>query len=86
MARRKTIEEAAYRYVKKSLIAFIEGGKYARDGKPKNMNWVMGVIKAGVGPEILRQILDELNVYSKDKDQIARFNSAIEECQKQNLL
>ena len=77
MVKVKTIEESARRYAKNSIRAFIEGGKYARDKKPKNIKWLSGVIRSsGVSKEELLKLFKELEGYPKDSDERERFIQA----------
>ena len=87
MVKIKSIDYAARNYAKKSLMAFIQGGKYAKDKKPLSSNWMIGVIKSsGVKPEELKDIFGELQNYPQDKEEKSCLDLAFNECQKQELL
>lgn len=71
------LKEGARRYAKNSIRAFIKGGKYARDGKPRGIAWLLGVIReSGVDGGELVKIFSELSVFLMDADEKARFEEA----------
>lgn len=74
--------EAARRYAEKSLMAFLEGGKYSRDHKPKSLAWIAGVIESsGIrGPELMA-MFQRLSGYGD----LERFQSAFHECRRRAL-
>lgn len=77
MPKGTTLEETVRSYVKGSLVAFIEGGKFARDKKPKSVNWLIGVIRhSGIAAVELPQIVDELKSYPRDSEEGARYDEA----------
>lgn len=77
MPRGVSVEEAGRRYAEKSLRCFIEGGKYARDGKPKSIRWLIGVINSsGATTNELKDMLDKARYYPKTIEEGNRFNEA----------
>lgn len=78
----KSVHEAARRYAEKSLMAFLEGGKYSRDHKPKSLTWILGVIESsGIRGSELMTIFQGLSGYG-DSD---RLQSVFHECQQRAL-
>lgn len=63
-------------------MAFIEGGGYSRDHKPKSLAWILGVIESsGIrGPE-LTAIFQGLSGYGDPE----RFQSVFQECRARAL-
>ncbi len=60
----RTVEEGARRYAEKSLMAFLEGGRYSRDRKPRTLNWVVGVIRSsGVRGQQLQSVFQRQQIY-----------------------
>lgn len=79
----KSLEESAIRYAEKSLMAFLEAGKYAKDRKPKTLAWIIGVIRAsGVRGQDLDAILKRLQDYGDGN----RYRQAVAECRRQGWL
>lgn len=63
------ISEAGRRYAEKSLRCFIEGGRYARNGKPQNIKWLIGVISSsGATPEELKDMLTKVGHLKTDEE------------------
>ncbi|GEM_PF-4126801 len=89
MARGILIEEAGRRYVEKSLRCFIEGGKYARDGKAKSIRWLIGVINSSGATSVeLRETIDKARRYATTTEEGNRYSEAkgkIEEMIKNRL-
>ena len=82
MVRVKSAHEAAKRYAEKSLMAFLEGGRYSRDHKPKSLAWILGVIESsGIRGAELTAILQGLSGYGDSE----RFQSVFHECQRRTL-
>jgi len=80
MTRVKSKETYTRNYAKKSLRAFLEGGKYSE--KPMTLNWITAVItSSGVRGDKLREVFNELRDYG-DRE---RFISVLERCEKENL-
>lgn len=72
-----SVEEAGRRYAEKSLRCFIDGGKYARNGKPQSIQWLIGVINSsGATANELKDMLDEARYHSKTIEEMNRFNEA----------
>jgi len=87
MAKIKSIDDTVRNYVKKSLMTFVEGGKYTKDKKPQSLNWIIGVIeKSGVKREVLKKIFGELQNYPRDEEEKSRLDLVLRECHKQGLL
>jgi hypothetical protein len=42
----KSAEGAARRYAEKSLMAFLGGGRYSKDHRPKTLAWIIGVVQS----------------------------------------
>jgi len=83
----KSLDTSARRYAKNSLRAYIEGGKYAKDKKPKNLNWLIGVIKSsGVKANTLIEIFNEMQNYPQNEEEKSRLEIAFKECQNQKFL
>lgn len=79
----KTPEVTRKRYAERSLKAFLEGGKYAKDHKPKTVNWVAGIIRAsGVSGEDLQSIFSQLRDYGDQE----LYRQAYTECQRRGFL
>ena len=79
MVRVKSVHEAARRYAEKSLMAFLEGGRYSRDHKPKSLAWILGVIESsGIrGPELMA-MFQRLSGYGNPEG----LQSAFHECRR----
>lgn len=72
-----SVEEAGRRYAEESLRCFIDGGKYARDGKPKSIRWLIGVIdSSGATSDELKDMLDKARHYPKTIEEGDRFDEA----------
>lgn len=83
----KSLDITTRRYAENSLRAYMEGGKYAKDKKPKNLNWLIGVIKSsGVKPNTLIEIFNEMQNYPQNEEEKSRLELAFKECQNQGLL
>ena len=83
----KSLDITTKRYVKKSMIAFIEGGKYPKDRKPLSLNWIKGVItNSGIKREILEEVFSELNIYLQNGEEKSRLDLLLKECHGQNFL
>jgi len=83
MVKVKDVETLTRNYAKKSLITFLEDGKYTKDKKPRSLNWIIGIIKSsGVKEEKLKKIFSELENYG-DRD---LFKLVLEKCKKESLL
>lgn len=83
MVRVKSKETRSRNTAKRSLMTFLEGGKYSKDKKPMTLNWITTVIaSSGVRGDKLREIFNELRDYG-DRE---RFISVLERCEKENLL
>lgn len=68
------LKTAAYRYAKNSIRTFVEGGKYARDKKPRSIAWLLGVVgESGVSRDDLVRIFSELSTYPMDAEGRIRF-------------
>lgn len=77
MARGISIEESGRRYAEKSLRCFIEGGKYARDGKAKSIRWLVGVINSSGATLVeLKEILDKARRYTTIAEEEKRYGEA----------
>lgn len=77
MARGISLGEAGRRYAEKSLRCFVEGGKYARDGKSKSIRWLIGVINSSGATSIeLKDMLDKAGYHSKTVEERHRFSEA----------
>lgn len=46
MVKVKDVETVTRNYAKKSLMTFLESGKYTKDKKPRSLNWIIGIIKS----------------------------------------
>lgn len=70
-------------YAKKSLMAFLDGGKYAADRKPRTPKWLIGVLlSSGVKGEELVEIFNQLRDYGEKE----LFERAWEICKVNGLL
>lgn len=79
------MEEAGRRYAEESLRFFIDGGKYARDGKSKNIRWLTGVINSsGATANGLRDMLDKARHHLDTMEETNRFNEA--ECRIKEII
>lgn len=82
MVRVEDIETVTKNYVKKSLMTFLEGGKYTKDKKPLSLKWIISVIKSsGIKREKLEEIFGELKNYGDTR----LFKLVLEKCKKDNL-
>jgi len=82
MVRVKDIEAVTKNYVKKSLMTFLEGGKYTKDKKSLSLKWIISVIKSsGIRREKLKEIFGELKNYGDTR----LFKLVLEKCKKDNL-
>lgn len=87
MIKVKDLEIWIRNYVKKSLRAFVEGGKYSKDGKAKTLNWITGIIRgSGISKEALAEIFERLRGYPQNGEENYRFSQIFEESQKQGYL
>ena len=74
-------------YVKNSLLAFIEGGKYSCDKKPLSLKWIIGIIrKSGIKRENLTEIFSTLSTYPKNAEEKTRLYQVLNECRKLGFL
>ena len=82
----KSLEDTIKKYIEKSLLSYIEGGKYTRDKRPKSINWIMGIIKkSGISKGKLEKIFDKLKSYPQDNEEKDRFHLVLKECEKQGF-
>jgi len=87
MVRVKDPEIGIRNYVKNSLKAFLEGGKYSKDRKAKTLNWITGVIRgSGISKEALAEIFNQLRDYPQNEEEKSRLSQIFEESQKQGCL
>lgn len=83
----KDLNTTTKNYVKKSLMTFIEGGKYTKNKKPLTLNWMTGVIRnSGIKLEILEQIFNEFENFPQNQEERSRFNLVLEKCKEANIL
>jgi len=83
----KSLDTSARRYAENSLRAYMWGRKFSKDRKPKNLNWLMGVIKSSrVNSTELIQIFNIMQKYPQNGEEKSRLGIAFKECQNQNLL
>lgn len=73
----KTLHEADTRRVERSLMTFIEGGKYSKDHKPRAINWWVGIVRSSaLSNEELQRIFTKLENYPKTTEEKDRFDQA----------
>lgn len=78
----KSAHETARRYAEKSLMAFLEGGRYSRDHKPKSLAWVLGIIESsGIRGSELMAMFQRLSGYGDPES----LQSAFLECRRREL-
>ena len=83
----KNLDISTRRYAENSLRAYMWGGKFSKDRKPKNLNWLIEVIKSsGVNSTELIQIFNNMQNYPQNEEEKSRLGIAFKECQNQNLL
>ena len=77
MSRGISLQEADKRCAEESLRFFIDGGKYARDGKPKSIRWLIGVINSSsLNANELKMIVNNARHNSKTVEEKNRFDEA----------
>jgi hypothetical protein len=74
------VEETARRYVKKSLITFLERSTQSNGRNPQNLSWVIGVVRSsGVRGDHLARILSDV----QSEGASTELPKVIAECQRQ---
>lgn len=83
----KDIDTTIRNYVKNSLLAFIEGGKYSHEKRPLSLKWIMGIIReSGIKRENLTEIFSTLSTYPKNAEEKTRLYQVLSECRKLGFL
>lgn len=84
MVKVRDLRTTVHNYVEKSLMAFVNGGKYSGDkGRTQTLKWIMGIIReSGITRENLIEIFSHLKTYPKNQEEEFRFNQVLNECQK----
>ncbi|MCD6226036.1 hypothetical protein J7J95_03105 [bacterium] len=88
MVKIRDLRTTVHNYVEKSLMTFINGGKYSGDkGRTQTLNWIMGIIReSGIVKEELMMIFSHIRTYPKNQEEQFRFNQVIRECQKTGFI
>ena len=74
-------------YVKNSLLAFIEWGKYSHDKRSLSLKWIIGIIReSGIKRENLTEIFSTLSTYPKNAEEKTHLYQVLNEYGKLGFL
>ena len=78
-----SVEEIVRRYAKRSLMSFLEGGRYTKNHRPLSLSWIVGILESsGIRGRDLMEVFRELGGY----DDPIKFAEVFAACQRRGWM